>query len=83
MLLKAGEEMGIDLGSSYVVGDTIKDVEAGHRVGATTVLVTTGYGKGEIELHSAGWKLLPHHVVPDLLDAVLWILERERMRETE
>jgi D-glycero-D-manno-heptose 1,7-bisphosphate phosphatase len=77
MLLRASGEMGIDLASSYVVGDTIKDIEAGHRVGATTVLVKTGYGMGELELHSDRWTVRPHHVAIDLLDAVAWILERE------
>ncbi len=76
MLLRAAEEMGIDLASSYVVGDTIKDIEAGHRVRATTVLVTTGYGKGERELHSGRWTFHPHHVATDLLQAVRWILDR-------
>lgn len=78
MLLRAAEEMGIELQTSYVVGDTVKDVEAGHRIGATTVLVLTGYGKGELELHAHGWKRHPHHVAPDLLEAIAWILERER-----
>ncbi len=78
MLQRASEEMGIDLASSYVVGDTIKDIEAGHRVDARTVLVLTGYGKGEIEIHGARWKVRPHHVAGDLLDAVRWILETDR-----
>ena len=77
MLLRAAEEMGIDLASSYVVGDTVKDVEAGCAVGAVTVLVLTGYGRGELELHSHRWRHRPHHVAGDLLDAVEWILERE------
>ena len=80
MLLRAAEEMGIDLAGSYIVGDTIKDVEAGHHVGATTVMLRTGYGKGEMELHSAGWRHHPHHVADDLLDGVGWILARENAR---
>lgn len=80
MLLRAAAEMGIELPASYVVGDTIKDVESGQRVGARTVLVTTGYGRGELELHSQRWNVKPHHVAGDLLDAVEWILSRERAR---
>jgi len=79
MLKKAAEEMGIDLAASYVVGDTIKDIEAGHRVGAQTVLVLTGYGKGELEIHGPRWSVHPQHVATDLFEAVEWILERERM----
>ncbi len=77
MLVRASEEMGIDLAASYVVGDTIKDVEAGHRVGATTVLVLTGYGKGELAWRASEWPNQPHHVAADLLEAVDWILSRE------
>ncbi len=77
MLLRARDELGIDLARSYLVGDSMRDIEAGHRVGATTVLVLTGYGRGELEYRSAGWKTRPDHVAEDLMDAVLWILARE------
>lgn len=77
MLLRARDEMGIDLASSYMVGDSVRDVEAGHRAGVTTILVLTGYGRGELEYQSHAWPVQPHHVALDLLDAVAWILERE------
>ena len=80
MLERARDEMGIDLAASYMVGDTVKDLEAGRRAGATTVLVLTGYGKGELEYQSHTWRVKPDHVVSDLLDAVHWILEREGLR---
>ena len=75
MLERARDEMGIDLSRSFMIGDTIKDVEAGNRAGATTILVRTGYGRGEIEHHSASWTVRPDHVADDLYDAVSWILE--------
>jgi len=77
MLLRARDEMGIDLRSSFMVGDSMRDVGAGKSVGATTVLVKTGYGKGELEHRSDGWTIRPDHVADDLLDAVDWILGRE------
>jgi len=77
MLERARDEMGIDLRASYMVGDTVKDLGAGHRAGATNVLVLTGYGKGEIEYQSHEWTVKPDHVATDLLDAVQWILDRE------
>jgi D-glycero-D-manno-heptose 1,7-bisphosphate phosphatase len=80
MLLRAQEEMGIDLAASYMVGDSMRDIEAGHAVGATTVLVLTGYGKGEQEHQAARWKVRPHHVAADLLDAVDWILASEGVK---
>jgi len=79
MLLRAREEMGIDLASSYRVGDTVKDLGAGRAVGATTVLVLTGYGRGEREHQSHRWTVHPDHVCEDLLEAVQWILAREGM----
>ena len=39
MLLRASEELGIDLARSWLIGDILDDVEAGHRVGCRTVLV--------------------------------------------
>jgi D-glycero-D-manno-heptose 1,7-bisphosphate phosphatase len=77
MLERARDEMGIDLERSYMIGDSIRDIEAGHAVGATTVLVLTGYGRGELEYRSSGWKVRPDHVAEDLLEAVEWILERD------
>lgn len=77
MLVRAREEMGIDLASSYMVGDTVKDLGAGSAVGATTILVLTGYGKGELAHQSHRWSVKPDHVCDDLLDAVQWILRRE------
>ena len=80
MLLRARDEMGIDLPASYMIGDSVKDIEAGHRAGTTNVLVLTGYGKGELEYQSHAWPVQPDHVAADLLAAVTWILEREASR---
>jgi D-glycero-D-manno-heptose 1,7-bisphosphate phosphatase len=80
MLERARDEMGIDLQTSYMVGDTVKDLGAGRRAGTTSVLVLTGYGKGELEYQSHEWTVRPDHVATDLLDAVQWILGREASR---
>jgi D-glycero-D-manno-heptose 1,7-bisphosphate phosphatase len=39
MLLKAAEEMDIDLGQSWCIGNSISDVEAGLRAGCKTILI--------------------------------------------
>jgi D,D-heptose 1,7-bisphosphate phosphatase len=44
LLLRATAELGLDPDRSYMVGDTLKDIEAGTRAGAQGVLVRTGYG---------------------------------------
>jgi D-glycero-D-manno-heptose 1,7-bisphosphate phosphatase len=77
MLLRARDEMGIDLVASYVVGDRFRDLEAGARVGATPILVLTGHGQDELQYHAAEASARPEYVAEDLLNAVRWILERE------
>jgi len=39
MLLKAADEVGLDLKRSWMVGDSMRDVEAGQRAGCRTVLI--------------------------------------------
>jgi D-glycero-D-manno-heptose 1,7-bisphosphate phosphatase len=41
MLLTAAQERQIDLASSWMIGDSEKDVEAGRRAGCRTVLITS------------------------------------------
>jgi D-glycero-D-manno-heptose 1,7-bisphosphate phosphatase len=80
MLERARDEMGIDLRTSYMIGDSVKDLGAGHRAGTTNVLVLTGYGKGELTYQSHAWRVKPDHVAEDLHAAVEWILAREASR---
>ncbi|MHB0976075.1 MAG: D-glycero-alpha-D-manno-heptose-1,7-bisphosphate 7-phosphatase [Candidatus Aquicultorales bacterium] len=49
MLLAAANDFDIDLSASFVVGDTLKDFEAGERGGARSILLLTGYGASELE----------------------------------
>ncbi|MCL5807229.1 MAG: HAD-IIIA family hydrolase [Deltaproteobacteria bacterium] len=44
LLLRAAADLHLDPDRSYMVGDTLKDIEAGARAGARGVLVRTGYG---------------------------------------
>lgn len=81
MLHRARDEMGVDLASSYMVGDRYDDLLAGVAAGATPILVLTGYGREAWEEHGSSWTTRPAHVAEDLLGAVEWILRRERERE--
>lgn len=76
LLLRAAEELGLDLAASYMIGDKISDVEVGKRAGLTSILVLTGYGLGEWEYRRSQWLCTPDHVAADLFDAVQWILAR-------
>ena len=42
MLLRASKDLGLDLRSSWFVGDILDDIEAGNRAGCRTVLVDLG-----------------------------------------
>lgn len=76
LLLRAAAEMGLDLSRSVMVGDKPSDVAAGQAAGVATVLVLTGYGRGEWEYRRHEWTLKPDHVAEDFFDAVLWALGR-------
>jgi D-glycero-D-manno-heptose 1,7-bisphosphate phosphatase len=44
LLLRAAEELSLDPDRSYMVGDTLNDIEAASRIGVRGILVRTGYG---------------------------------------
>lgn len=73
LLEVAASEHGFPLSESYVVGDRDIDIQAGAAVGATTVLVRTGYGS---ETEKEGG-VAPDYVADNLLDAADWIIARE------
>jgi D-glycero-D-manno-heptose 1,7-bisphosphate phosphatase len=76
LLIRAAAEMGLDLSRSVMIGDKPSDVGAGQAAGVATVLVLTGYGRGEWEYRRHEWMLKPDHVAEDLFDAVEWALAR-------
>jgi len=78
MILRAAREHDIDLRTSYVVGDSVVDIDAGAAAGLPGVLVLTGYGRGLIEHQRERFRTEPVHVAEDLLEAVRFILSRRR-----
>jgi len=48
LILRAAAELRLDPARSYMVGDTLKDIEAGARAGAQGILVRTGFGEEAI-----------------------------------
>lgn len=77
LLEQAAAELGLDLARSYMVGDRWSDLRCGAAVGATTVLVLTGYGRGDACYIGPTQPVQPDYVAEDLQDAVQWILARE------
>jgi D-glycero-D-manno-heptose 1,7-bisphosphate phosphatase len=68
LILRAAAEFHLDPARSYMVGDTLKDIEAGARAGVQGILVRTGYGEEAIaelgpdeELQKNG-DMMPHRV---------------------
>lgn len=64
MMKSAASELRFDPGDCFVIGDKQCDVELGKRVGATTMLVRTGYG---LEAEASG--VTADFVVSDLSEA--------------
>ena len=68
LLLRAAAELHLDPARSYMVGDTLKDIEAGGRAGAQGILVRTGYGEeaaaelGPDEKPLKNGDMMPHRV---------------------
>ena len=74
-LFEARDEFGVDLASSYLIGDKLIDLECGWNAGVRkSLLVRTGYG-AELEQKSAG-QLSKAVVVDDLKAAADWILRQ-------
>ena len=76
LLVRAATDLGLDLSASVMVGDKASDIELAPQVGATSILVLTGYGLGEWEFRRPSFGVEPDHVATDLLDAVEWVLTR-------
>ncbi len=72
MITRAAEELQIDLTQSWLIGDTLDDVEAAHRAGCRAILVANG---GE-----TAWELSPLRspdvIVANLTSAARQILSR-------
>lgn len=74
MLDRAVRELNVDLSRSYVIGDRHSDVETAVLHGLRSVLVLTGYGRGEWEHHRQEWKYQPDWVCENLQDGVKTVL---------
>lgn len=70
MLLQAAGELRLDLGSSWMVGDILDDMEAGRAAGVRTILIDNG--------NETEWEITPerapHFIVADLRAAAETVL---------
>jgi len=70
LAIRAAAELGVDLGSSYLVGDRTKDIAAGRAAGCTTIFIDRGYAETTAETGA-------DFTVASLDEAVARIVERE------
>lgn len=69
LLLQAAQELSLDLGSSWMIGDAWSDVLAGQAAGLSgTIMVRTGRGSAQL-LEARPENLKPFLVSNDLFDA--------------
>jgi D-glycero-D-manno-heptose 1,7-bisphosphate phosphatase len=77
LLLRAADELTLDLKQSYLIGDRPSDVTAGALAGCVTILVRSGrHDDPPIESTYTGDWYQPDCVCDDLAAASRWILAR-------
>lgn len=85
MLIRAAREHNIELSSTYLIGDTVTDIEAGQRAGTNAFLVLTGLGQ-ESYHHYINTKLCgrtgkngyyPEKIFTNLYSATRWLLKND------
>ena len=74
MLLKAADDLDIDLSRSFMIGDRYLDVQTAHAAGVRSILVRTGDGVNEFEKYGTAPLAQPDYVADNLQDAVNAIL---------
>lgn len=79
LILRASDEMGIDLSQSWMIGNILNDVEAGNRAGCRSVMVNNGNEKRWV----SGAYRLPEYFAGGLAEASKFIIAAEKMRNIE
>lgn len=77
LIKRAAAEFDIDLDGSWIVGDRYSDIELAHNAGVKSMLVLSGYGRGEWEHQSHNWSVKPDLVTENLLEAVQMIVSTD------
>ena len=72
MVLQAAEELNLDLGASWFIGDTTTDLQTAKNAGVRSILIETGYA-GRDGKHN----VQPELTFETLEQAAEWIVARE------
>lgn len=76
MLLSAAREFDLDLSRSWMVGDILHDVEAGHRAECRAILMDNG---GETEWDMRDPRRRPDYIASDLVNATRYIAGADQL----
>jgi len=79
MFTQAADEQGVDLTSSYMIGDSVADVLAANAVGLQSILVKTGNGQ-RTEREILNGKLSADFVGDNLSECAEYIVNLEAQR---
>lgn len=79
MLLKAAKEFDLDLGQCWMIGDSLKDVEAGIKAGCRTIWIDDPAIKASPDAKKGSENTQPDFKVENWISVPL-IIEREGMR---
>ena len=71
LLEKAIRDFDIDIDESFIIGDRMLDVEAGHKVGIKTVLVPENKEKVAIEMKNS--RVDPDFICDDFITGAEWV----------
>jgi D-glycero-D-manno-heptose 1,7-bisphosphate phosphatase len=84
MLLRAANELDVDLNQSFMIGDRITDILAGHAAGCQTVLLETGRHQDPpiVTAYPIDRTVTENYRCRTLMEAIPWILERSQARRS-
>jgi D,D-heptose 1,7-bisphosphate phosphatase len=80
MVFQAAKKFNIDLKGSYIVGDSVSDIECGVNAGLKTILVKTGKGEDSFSVLKKQNKF-PTFVAQNILE-VSSIIKKDKMEKT-
>ncbi len=75
MIEKAARDLNIDLTGSFMIGDSLRDLETGWNAGMKSILVMTGYGKETLSRMEPAKRRQISFVAKDLMEASKWIVK--------
>ena len=83
LLLRAARDFAIELSESWMVGDRYSDIQLAANAGVKSLLVLSGYGRGEWEHQRNNWSIQPDLVAENLLEAVRLICSNTSVTGTQ